>query len=145
MRPCAGHHGVQMHCLHFPGFPQEHVCNPIHNRYKSQHCNARTCAQGMCACTGNVVKDTRLSPSISTAALSIVHIAFAKKSYRSALLPRPMFVAGVEAAIETLTGQQVDATDSGSHLDMHHPLSLQDWAKGPQVPYIASSNFKSKP
>lgn len=107
MRPCAGHHGVQMHCLHFPGFPQEHVCNPIHNRYKSQHCNARTCAQGMCACTGNVVKDTRLSPSISTAALSIVHIAFAKKSYRSALLPRPIFVAGVEAAIETLTGQQV--------------------------------------
>ncbi len=99
----------------------------------------------MCACTGNVVKDTRLSPSISTAALSIVHIAFAKKSYRSALLPRPIFVAGVEAAIETLTGQQVDATDSGSHLDMHHPLSLQDWAKGPQVPYIASSNFKSKP
>ncbi len=61
----------------------------------------------MCACTGDVVKDTRLSPSISTAALSIVHIAFAKKSYRSALLPRPMFVAGVVAAIETLTGQQV--------------------------------------
>ncbi len=61
----------------------------------------------MCVCTGNVVKDTSLSPSISTAALSIVHMAFAKKRYRSALLPRPMFVASVEGVIESLTGQQV--------------------------------------
>ncbi len=75
--------------------------------YTSQHCHARLFAQGMCACIGNVVKDTSLSPSISTAALSIVHVAFAKKRYRSALLPRPMFVAGVEGVIESLPGQQV--------------------------------------
>ena len=103
--------GIHMHHIHtlftLPVFPHEHVHNPAQNRYGSQHCTARQFAQGMCACTGNVVKDARPSPSTSTAASSLVHIAFAKKAYRGALLPRPMFVAGVEAAIESLTGQQV--------------------------------------
>ncbi len=99
--------GIQMHLSHFVNFSHEHMCDRKHNRYESQRRNARTSAQGMCACAGNVVKDTRLSPSISTSALSIVHIAFAKKRYRSALLPRPMFVASVEGVIESLTGQQV--------------------------------------